>query len=305
MGKQWKQWQTLFSCTPKSLHMAIAAMQLKDTCSLRPHGLYSPWNSPGQNTGVGSHSFLQGTLLTQESTRVSCIAGVFFISWATREALLGKKAMTNLDTETSLCRQRYSQSYGFSSSHVQMWESDQKEGWASENWCFQIVVLEKTLESPNPKGNQPWIFTGWTECEAETPILQPTDAKSWLTGEDSDAGKDWGQEKGMETEDEMVESITDSVDMSLSKLQETVKEKGARHAAVQGLQRVGYNLATEQQPEHHHQPPCTQWVPKEFQSLTEKLHTLWWEHGFPSLLSLCPAYTAQAEVLDTENNSFN
>ena len=186
-----------------------------------------------------------------------------------------------------------------------MWESDQKEGWASENWCFQIVVLEKTLESPNPKGNQPWIFTGWTECEAETPILQPTDAKSWLTGEDSDAGKDWGQEKGMETEDEMVESITDSMDMSLSKLQETVKEKGARHAAVQGLQRVGYNLATEQQPEHHHQPPCTQWVPKEFQSLTEKLHTLWWEHGFPSLLSLCPAYTAQAEVLDTENNSFN
>ena len=86
-----------------------------------------------------------------------------------------------------------------------MWELDQKEGWASENWCFQIVVLEKTLESPNPKGNQPWIFTGWTECEAETPVLQPTDVKSWLTGEDSDAGKDWGQEKGMETEDEMVE----------------------------------------------------------------------------------------------------
>ena len=106
MGKQWKQWQTLFSCTPKSLHMAIVAMQLKDTCSLRPHGLYRPWNSPGQNTGVGSHSLLQGTFLTQESTRVSCIAGGFFTSWATRGALLGRKAMTNLDTETSLCQQR-------------------------------------------------------------------------------------------------------------------------------------------------------------------------------------------------------
>ena len=106
MGKQWKQWQTLFSCTPKSLHMAITAMQLKDAWSLRPHWLYSPWSSPGQNTGVGSHSLLQGTFLTQESTRVSCTAGGFFISWAIREALLGRKATTNLDTETSLCWQR-------------------------------------------------------------------------------------------------------------------------------------------------------------------------------------------------------
>ena len=86
-----------------------------------------------------------------------------------------------------------------------------KEGWALKNWCFQIVVLEKTLESPldckgikpvNPKGNQSWIFTGRTE--AETPILWPPNAKSQLTGKDPDAGKDWGQkEKGM-IEDEMV-----------------------------------------------------------------------------------------------------
>ena len=103
-----------------------------------------------------------------------------------------------------------SQSYGFSSSHVQMWESDHKAGWAPKNWCFRAVVLEKkTLESPrnnkkikpvNPKGNQHWIFIGKTNAEA--PIPWPPDVKSWLTGKDPDAGKDWGQEKGT-TEDEM------------------------------------------------------------------------------------------------------
>ena len=92
----------------------------------------------------------------------------------------------------------YSQNYGFSSSHVQMWELDHKEGWVL-NWCFWTVVLEKTLESPldrkeikpvNPKGNQPWIFIGRTDAEAETPILWPPDVKSWLTGKDPAAGKD-------------------------------------------------------------------------------------------------------------------
>ena len=92
----------------------------------------------------------------------------------------------------------YSQSYGFPSSHV--WgELDYKEGWALKNWCFWIVVLEKTLESSldykeiqpvNPKGNQPWIFIGRTEAEAETPICWLHDAKSWLIGKAPDAGKD-------------------------------------------------------------------------------------------------------------------
>ena len=100
------------------------------------------------------------------------------------------------------------QSYGFSSSHVQMWELDHEEGWASKNWCFWTVVLEKTLESPldskeiNPKGNQHWIFIGKTDAEAL--ILWPPDTKRQLTGKDPDAGKDWGQEKWV-TEDEMVE----------------------------------------------------------------------------------------------------
>ena len=107
----------------------------------------------------------------------------------------------------------YSQSYGVSSIHVQMWKLNLKEGWTLKNWRFQIVVLEKTLESPldskeikpvNTKGNQPWIFIGRTAAEAEAPILWPSDANSRLIGKDPNVGKDWRQdEKGM-TEDEMV-----------------------------------------------------------------------------------------------------
>ena len=103
-----------------------------------------------------------------------------------------------------------SQSYGFSRSHVWMWELDNKKGWVPKNWCPWIVVLEKTPESPldckeiqpvHPKGNQSWIFIGRTDAEA--PLLWSPDAKSWHTGKDPDAGKDWKQEKRM-TEDEMV-----------------------------------------------------------------------------------------------------
>ena len=106
-----------------------------------------------------------------------------------------------------------SQSYGFSGSHVRMWELDHKEGWAPKHWCFWTVVLEKTLESSlgcreikpvNPKGNQPWLFIGRIDAEAEAPILWPPEAKSQLIGKDPDAGKDWGQEEKGVTEDEMV-----------------------------------------------------------------------------------------------------
>ena len=104
-----------------------------------------------------------------------------------------------------------SQGYGFSSGHVWMWESDYKESWAPKNWYFWTVVLEKTLESPldckefqpvHLKGDQSWVFIGWTDAEAETLILGSPDVKSWLIWKDPDAGKDWGQEKRM-TEDEM------------------------------------------------------------------------------------------------------
>ena len=91
-------------------------------------------------------------------------------------------------------------SYGFLSSHVWMWELDHKEGWAPKNWCFQTAVLEKTLEClldskeikpVNPKENQPWLFIGRTDAEAEALILWPPDAKNRLIGKDPDAGKDW------------------------------------------------------------------------------------------------------------------
>ena len=105
-----------------------------------------------------------------------------------------------------------SQSYGFSSSRVWMWELDYEESWVLKNWCFWTMMLEKTLESPldckkikpvNPKGNQSWIVIGRTDAEAETPILWPPDVKSWFIGKDPDTGKDWRQEEKGTTEDEM------------------------------------------------------------------------------------------------------
>ena len=151
MGKQWKQWQTLFWGAPKSLQMVTSAMKLKDA---------SPWkksyDQPRQHI---------------------------------------KKQRYNIANKGP-----YSQGYGFSSGHVWMWELDHKEGWAPKNWCFWTVMLEKTLESPldwkeiqpvHPKGNQSWMFIGWTDVESETPILWPPGLKSWLTGKDPDAGKDW------------------------------------------------------------------------------------------------------------------
>ena len=106
-----------------------------------------------------------------------------------------------------------SQGNSFSCGHVWMRELDYKESLALKNWCFWTVVLEKALESPldckeiqpvHPKGNQSWTFFGRTDAEAETPILWPADAKSWLLGKDPDAGKDWRQEEKGTTEDEMV-----------------------------------------------------------------------------------------------------
>ena len=103
-----------------------------------------------------------------------------------------------------------SQCYGFSCGHVWMWEWDYEGIWALKNWCFWTVVLEKTLESPldckeilpGHSTDQSWVFFGRNDAKAETPVLWPPHVKSWLIGKDSDAGSDWGQEKGM-TEDEM------------------------------------------------------------------------------------------------------
>ena len=138
----------------------------------------------------------------------------------------------------------YSQSYAFPSSHVWMWDLDHKEGWVVKNWCFWIVVLEKTLESPlhckeitpvTPKGNQPWIFIGKIDAEAEAPILWPPDGKSQLTGKDPDAGKDWGQEEKGTTEDEMVGWHHQLSGQELEQTPGDIRDKEAWCATVHGV----------------------------------------------------------------------
>ena len=124
--------------------------------------------------------------------------------------------MTNLD---SILKSRHyftnkglpSQNYGFSNSHIWIWELDYKESWVLKNRCFWTVMLEKTLESPldckiqpvHPKGNQSWTFIGRTDAEGESPVLWPPEAKNWLIGKDPDAGKEWWQEEKGMTEDEL------------------------------------------------------------------------------------------------------
>ena len=152
--------------------------------------------------------------------------------WAMKLKILAPWKKSYDQTRQHIKKQRYyfankgpsSQRYGFSSSHVWMWELNYEESWVLKNWCFWTVVLEKTLESPldcrdiqpvHPKVDQSWVFIGRTDVEAETPILWPPDENSWLIWKDPDAGKDWGwEDKGTTEED----GITNSMDMSLGKL---------------------------------------------------------------------------------------
>ena len=138
----------------------------------------------------------------------------------------------------------YSQSYGFSSSQIWMWELDHKEGWAMKNRCFQTVVLEKTLESPldckeikpvNPKGNQPWIFIGRTDAEAEAPIFGHLMKRGDSLEKTQMLGKIEGRRRRVWQRMRRLTGIVDSMNMCLSKVLETVKNREAWSAAVHGI----------------------------------------------------------------------
>ena len=164
----------------------------------QPTRLPRPWDSPGKNTGVGCHFLLQcRKVKSQSEVAQSCPT----LSNPMDRSLPGSsvhgifQARVKLTNFMVLLKQRHhfadkgpsSQSYGFSSSHVRMWELDNKKYWVLKNWCLRTVVLGKTLESPldskeikpvHPKGNQSWIIIERTDTEAETPILWPSDVKN-------------------------------------------------------------------------------------------------------------------------------
>ena len=167
------------------------------------------------------------------------------------------------------------QSYGFSSRHVWMWELNHKESWTPKNWCFQIVVLEKTVKSlldckeikpVNPKGNQLWIFIGRTDTEAGALILQPPDVKTDSLGKTHMLWKIEGRRRGQQRI-RWLDSITDSIDMNLNKLGRYWKTE--EHGVLQSME--SKELAMTQRLKNNNfisKPICNYIKKKMFSSFT-------------------------------------
>ena len=187
------------------------------------------------------------------------LVGRFLTIWATREAHDKPRQCIKKQRRYFANKGPSSQSYGFSSSHGQMWELDHEESWALTNWCFQIVVLENSLQSPldckeikpvNPKGNQSWIFTGRSDAEAEAPVLWLPDAKSRLIRKEPDAGKDWRREEKGTTEDEMIGWHHCLSGHEFEQILGDCEGQGSLMCYSLWDCRVGHDLATYH---HHHQ----------------------------------------------------
>ena len=216
MGEQWKR-ETLFSWSPKSLQTVIAAMKLKTLGSLEE----KLWQAFSSVQSL-SHDRLFATPWTA--------AYQAFLSITNSQSLLIQKQRHHFaDKGTS------PQSYGFSRSQIRMWELDHREGWMPKNWCFQTVVLEKTVESPldskeikpvNPKGNQSWMFIGRIDAEAEAPILW---LHLWRRADSLEKtmmlGKIEGRRRRGQQRMRWLDGIADSMDMNLSKLCYIVEDR--------------------------------------------------------------------------------
>ena len=178
--------------------------------------MLTPWKAsydqPRQHIGEGNGNPLQCSCLDNPRDGGAWWAAVYGVAQSQTWLIWQQQQQHTacLKAETLFVKKGLSsQGYGFSSGYVWMWELDYEESWMLKNWCFWTVVLEKSpldckeIQPVHPKGDQSWVFIGRTDAEAETPILWPLHAKSWLIGKDPDAGRDWGQEEKGTTEDEM------------------------------------------------------------------------------------------------------